>query len=730
MGFLTQIFLNPAFLLGAVAAGVPIVIHLIHKRQAQKVYFSTLRFLRISNQRTSRRKKLEDLLLLLLRSLALLLLAIALAKPFLRSGLFGSGPSTKAVIILDNSYSMGTTHGKSTRYDLAKEACTSILELMKRGDFVALIPGFPTRSQPELPLEEKLEKVSREIMRYELTQGRAELSGALTRAEKLLAETSAGNKEIYIITDLQANSWSEVPESKDKKKPNIFIYDCGGGEYRNLALRDVKVRGKSFVKNIPIMIEGAVKSHSPQEEKVAVSLYIDGEKKAQRAVQVSPGAQATVSFTYVFDRAGVHIGRLALEPDSLPLDNERHFKVKIREKIDVLIVQDLPSDVSFLDESFYLARALDPFSVLGLGSATVISPTIIKLSDIISKTLERFPVVFILNVRNFRAEEVSMLKDYLRNGGALVFFAGPRINAKNYNSVFRDSPDPRGGLMPVIIEEEPDGFVDKTTFSHLAEIDFKHPVLVPFKGTQVFSQVKTYKTLSLKVPENSPVRVLLALERGVPFLLEHSYRKGKVFLFTTTANMLWTNFPVTKLFLPLVHQLVYYVCQRTETKGEYVLGSTVTLNFDDPRKFTVEVRYPDRRRVAYDTTPTPTGSTLTIDGIEKIGVYEYFVPGRESLNGAFVINPDTNESDLTRINQEALRRMLPGRKIYFTSETEELKKLVRRMREGIELWDPFLYLVLAILLFECFFANRVMPSSAMRERRRHYLSVTSRGIRE
>jgi hypothetical protein len=74
-------FLHPAFLLGALATAVPIVIHLIYRRRALVHRFPAVRFLLLADRRTARKFRLHQWLLLLLRVLAILLLVFLLARP-------------------------------------------------------------------------------------------------------------------------------------------------------------------------------------------------------------------------------------------------------------------------------------------------------------------------------------------------------------------------------------------------------------------------------------------------------------------------------------------------------------------------------------------------------------------------------------------------------------------------------------------------------------------------
>src|ERR1700730_4829833 len=101
-------FLNPIFLLGAIAAGVPVLVHLVRRTRAPRVPFPSLMFLRKIEQKTIRRRKLRNLLLLLVRCAALLLLSLAFARPYFSGStpVSASAEHNSSVILVDCSYSM------------------------------------------------------------------------------------------------------------------------------------------------------------------------------------------------------------------------------------------------------------------------------------------------------------------------------------------------------------------------------------------------------------------------------------------------------------------------------------------------------------------------------------------------------------------------------------------------------------------------------------------------
>ena len=102
-------FINPFFLYWCTAAIIPLVLHLLQSNRTVRLPFSTIRFLKLAQKRSSRRIKMENFILWLLRTLVLLLLALAFAMPVLRTSDFGAffGRSARDVaLVIDNSLSL------------------------------------------------------------------------------------------------------------------------------------------------------------------------------------------------------------------------------------------------------------------------------------------------------------------------------------------------------------------------------------------------------------------------------------------------------------------------------------------------------------------------------------------------------------------------------------------------------------------------------------------------
>jgi len=214
------------FLFAGLAAGIPVVLHMIHRQKVKDLPFPTLRFLRISVEKTRQRKRIHDLLLMLVRMAALLLIALALAKPTLThlSAFWSAGGDSATVIILDNSASMGTVDRGRVRFRTALGAAEQIMDELGDGDQVALLLA----AGPEYPDEGKLDATGDQVRQMlnqwmgapsdtaGISYEQADLGAQITQARKLLAQSDAANKQIFVLTDRQRLCWDSFVEEKGR----------------------------------------------------------------------------------------------------------------------------------------------------------------------------------------------------------------------------------------------------------------------------------------------------------------------------------------------------------------------------------------------------------------------------------------------------------------------------------------------------------------------------------
>ncbi len=148
-------FLQPAFLLGTLAAAVPVIIHLIYRRRALVHRFPAVRFLLLADKRTARKFRLNQWLLLALRVAAILLIAIVLARPHMTGSAVQAAaftPPQATVILVDNSLSMQYRDGQETRLQRAKALASRLVQSLAAPDSAVVLPLLTTDEAANAPV--------------------------------------------------------------------------------------------------------------------------------------------------------------------------------------------------------------------------------------------------------------------------------------------------------------------------------------------------------------------------------------------------------------------------------------------------------------------------------------------------------------------------------------------------------------------------------------------------
>src|SRR5262245_1719725 len=135
-------FNNPLFLWGVAAAPLPLLLHLINRTRAKKVPFTALQFIEQSLAQQSIKRRLRELLLLLLRVALLALLALLLARPFLKSRYFSFAQKVQssAVLVLDDTLSMSYREGQRTLGERAREEALKYVDTLSDGSRLSFYP--------------------------------------------------------------------------------------------------------------------------------------------------------------------------------------------------------------------------------------------------------------------------------------------------------------------------------------------------------------------------------------------------------------------------------------------------------------------------------------------------------------------------------------------------------------------------------------------------------------
>jgi hypothetical protein len=312
--------LNPLLLALGTAAAVPLLLHLLQRQRGPRVVFPALRYLRRAEKESARRIRVRQLLLMLLRVAAVLLIALAAARPFLRADGVGHSP-TAVVIVLDNSMSSAVVEGDARVLDGLKDRALDVLAAAGPDDtFWLLRAGSP--GEPALAGDAAATALR--VRETEPTVAQAELAAALRHAASILGAGADGRAaEIHLLSDLQAAAW-RGPAAAEGTLPPVVIWHPATAAPANRSVGMVEVGGGlSPIAGNPITVAARVDGDGA--DAVNVRLSIDGRLAAAGLAQ--PGSAAVL--TLPAQQPGILTGHVEIEADALRLDDRRYFATRV-----------------------------------------------------------------------------------------------------------------------------------------------------------------------------------------------------------------------------------------------------------------------------------------------------------------------------------------------------------------------------------------------------------------
>ena len=707
MGWLT--FLNPTFLWGALAASIPVIIHLINRRRARVVQFPTVKFVLRSERRVARKYQVKQWLLLALRTFILFLLTTALAEPVLQPSvgeLAEVGQARAVALILDNTMSMAYQTAGMTSWDLAKEVSELILQEFRPQDHGVLLPLVSTDAPPQALSGDRaglMQQVS--DLAHTFQPGGFVLP--FQRAYALLKTSDAPKREIIVITDHTRTPWVGFEPATLKMidpQVRVTVIAVGPtGAASNATVREVHLDQPTAVAGVRTKLTASIENFGAIDRKqMPVRLVVDGRTLDQRLLDLPKKSATDVAFDVSFDQPGYREGTITLASDGLPVDDVFYFSVPVRKALRVLLIDGDPRSTLVASETFYLMNALNPDRAYRPGP---IQPRVVPVEETERLRLGEFDVVILANVRNLSTNLRARLMDFANQGGGLWWFLGHQVDPAAYNRTLFDTST---RLLPARLGPLLDRPEAHPVMLH--SLDASHPMLRPIaeRGQDALTGVRVRRLFSTETASlPSTTRVLLALPDGRPLLLEGTAGQGRVLLFTSTGDVDWNELAVTTGYLPLIQTGVTYLARR---EAQERLASDTRL----PQPIIVKVS--EQQREALVTIIDPQGKETRLFPQDQRGQIqaefpEPWLPGFYRLRvgpevGLVALNTPLDESNMTAIEADEVREKFPGSPFAFV-EWEHGQPLRPPQVEPMSLAGWFLIGLLALMLVEGVFANRL-----------------------
>ena len=707
MGWLT--FLNPAFLWGALAASIPVIIHLINRRRARVVQFPTIKFVLRSERRVARKYRVKQWLLLALRTLILFLLTTALAEPVLQPNVGNLAELNQAravVLILDNSMSMAYQTAGITSWELAKEVSELVLQELRPQDQAVVLPLIYTGEPPQA-LSGDRGGLRQQVGELDQTYQPGGFVLPFQRAYMLLKTSEAPKKEIIVVTDHTRTPWVGFEPATLKvidPQVRVTVIAVGPtGAVSNATVHEVRVDQRAVVAGVRTKLVASIMNFGTEARKqVPVSLLVDGKTLDQRLLDLPKGSRTDVAFDMTLDQPGYREGTIKLGSDGLPVDDLFYFSVPVKNALRVLLIDGDPRTTLVASETFYLMNALNPERAYRPGP---IQPRVVTVEAVERVQLQEFDVIVLANVRNLSADLRARLTDFTAQGGGIWWFLGHQVDPAVYN---RHLFDTSGRLLPARLGPPLDR--TDTHAAVLQSLDAGHPVVKPLgdPGLDTLAAVRVRRLFTTETASLPPTtHSLLALPDGRPLLLEGTAGQGRVLLFTSTADVDWNELAVTTGYLPLIQTGVGYLARR-EAEERFATAARL------PQPILVQLS--EQQKAALVTITDPQGKETRLFPQEQNGQMQtassetrlagfYRIRVGQEI-GVVAVNTPLDESDITSIQPHDIGEKFPGIPFAFV-EWERGRPVRPPQVEPMSMAGWFLIGLLALMLVEGVCANRL-----------------------
>lgn len=692
-------FLAPGFALFAALFVVPLLVHLIGRSRAKVRRFAPIDLLLRSERRVATRTKLREILLLVLRALAIAAVPLILAKPFYEAASDLPGAVTgaqSAVIVLDDSLSMTAVLDGQSLLERGKARARRILKALGRDAELALVVGSrgAPRPAPVGDLTTDRARISRALDEVKPSARATDLSTALKRAAQILTAAGRPEKRVYLVSDLQASGFdADPPWAADAGIELVPVDVTDGKPPPNRAVVDLRVEPAPHLGPRGVRVSVDVANHSDAAVKdLPVTLRIGGKPVAKGLVEVPARERVTKRFFHTFARAaggevGVHDVQAELEPDALAADDRRWARVEVRRDVRALVVDGDPRTVRRDDEVFYLETALRP----GDRADSQLDVVTVTADELQRQRLADFDVVFLANVKPDL--DARVLREFVDKGGGLFISAGSNVDPDAWNQRL-------GELLPQPLHSVRDGE------QRIGRVEREHPALAPLSlKDDPFREVKVSRYLLFKPTQGGDRQVTLRLEDGAPLLIERALGQGRVMLLATTVDRDWSDLPIQPIFLPLVQQAARHLARAPlhEPDPPVVVGQRQDIGLEEGDQ-RVEVTLPSGATRLFDRDRVVGRKALAFTDTGEPGVYRVAVStsDRGGLKPrpqhTFVVNVDPVESDLQRIPDARLARLRAG-----AGATAAAGQAPKRR---VELWHALGAALLVMLLGEAVLLRR------------------------
>lgn len=612
---------SPWFLAGILAVGLPVWLHLLKRSKHDPKPFPSLMFWEHRETSSVQHRRLDYILLFVLRTLMLVLLALLFAHPFIRRDTATArGGDRLTVIAVDRSFSMRTREGTATRLDLAKQEAMSILGSLPaaaKAQVVAL--GGTLEAMTQQVTDPGELRVA--VQAIEPSDSRASY-GELARYLRTLRESADVPLTVHFISDLQKSGMPPGFLDLRLGPDTTLTLHPVGKEQANWSVENVIAPQRIYdTKNVRISATIAG-FHAPAATRT-VTLLLNGKQVASKSVEVPEGGRGSVEFTGLEATQGFNRCEIRIDSaDSLPADDRYPFAVERTDPRKILYIDDgrRPDAERFFRAAMEAAQPAE-FTLEAM------TPVAAANAD-----LSRYAMVVLNDVGQVPPTLEASLNNWVQKGGGLFEVLGTGSVAM-----------PRAPVLDEAIEGSNMATRSGARFYTATEVDSTHRAL---QSAERFENVNFYIGTTIRPAKSE---VLARLGDGSPLVLERKVGQGTVLAFLSGFDGISNDLPRKGLFVGFVQRSVQYLAGGgVDQPVNLPVDSYVELRTGEQEGVTAEVLGPNGERLL----SIEEAAKAPNFGLRQEGFFEVKTAGgRRFLVAA---HADRKEADLSVMDQETL----------------------------------------------------------------------------
>lgn len=687
-------FLNPAVLLGLLAASIPIVLHFLNLRKLKKIEFSTLAFLKELQKTKIRKIKLKQWFLLLLRIAIITFLVMSFARPTVKMITLGSSSAAKttAVFIIDNTFSMSVVTEKGSYFNHAKQIAKSLLNNFQEGDEIALLTIAETAGGVSKPTS-NFSELKKQIDGLQISLPSGTINGAFTKAAQILSRSINFNKEIYLLTDFQKGRVFDSPGELTNMtrmlgtNTRLFVVDFNEKQPVNLGIEDLIPNNQIFEKSKTVSFTTRIRNYSDKPVgNSVVSLFINGKRSAQQSINLNAGETRDVTFETTLNDTGLVQFSAELEDDDVLQDNKRFFSIYVPDKISTLLIDDNRDDSKFIRlviENQSSKIKIDEYSSAQLSSLNVNS----------------YDAIIV--VGGSQNSVWTNLAAYTEKGGGIILMPGSQTSLEMYQSLCKafNLAIPSASIGKINSQE---------TVSEFDKIEYQNPMFKDlFEGKQIPKIDSPEIYHYFKVDPAGKGNNIISMADNSSFLSEYITGTGKIFLFNTAPVLSWNNFPMKAFFAPLMNKLVLASASKIKNASSILAGEELPANISNKKYSLIKAVKPSGLTVYINADSLSNKNYFFFTKTDETGTYKFY-SGKDLLD-YFSVNTDQKESVTEHLSDSEFKDYLDRigfkGKLFRVSPEDDFAKIIYEARFGTELWKYFLVMVLILAMIESLVAR-------------------------